>query len=279
MNIYLMNELRPIITNDLIRVGRNNDGGYVVNKSAILNNHLISLGINTDWSFELDFLKYSNKSIKMYDGSIGLSVFKKNIISTFLFIFSIRYILFILANFNKLLLPISKFRAQIIYYFNFKYFLKKNNVEFFQKFVSDYRNENTILFSEIFKEYNNEIFFLKIDIEGHEYRIIEEILSKKEQISGIVIEYHDIDLHHDLFLKHIKLIKNYFYISHVHANNYARFSEKINTLTCWELTFINKSLFKEEPQYFKEGLYNNLELDFSNDKNKEDYKIHFSNTK
>ena len=42
---------------DLVRIGRDNDGGYLVSKSDIEKSDcLIGLGINDDWSFEEDFL-------------------------------------------------------------------------------------------------------------------------------------------------------------------------------------------------------------------------------
>ena len=42
---------------DLIRIGRDYDGGYLVSKSDIeKTDELIGLGINDDWSFEEDFL-------------------------------------------------------------------------------------------------------------------------------------------------------------------------------------------------------------------------------
>lgn len=42
----------------LIRLGRPNDGGYLVELNSILNTKtLISFGISSDWSFEEDFKK------------------------------------------------------------------------------------------------------------------------------------------------------------------------------------------------------------------------------
>ena len=38
---------------------------------------------------------------------------------------------------------------------------------------------------------------LKIDIEGSEYRILEDIISIKDSLNALIIEFHDIDLHKD----------------------------------------------------------------------------------
>ena len=49
--------LKPQYNYDLIRVGRDNDGGYLVEKKSLENTQsLISLGISNDWSFEESFL-------------------------------------------------------------------------------------------------------------------------------------------------------------------------------------------------------------------------------
>ena len=48
--------LRPIQYTDLVRIGRPNDGGYVVPRKIFsLCDGLLSYGINKDWSFERAF--------------------------------------------------------------------------------------------------------------------------------------------------------------------------------------------------------------------------------
>ena len=52
------NILKPIKTSNLIRLGGNSDGGYVVNSDIIKKtDNLVSFGMGTDWSFELDYIK------------------------------------------------------------------------------------------------------------------------------------------------------------------------------------------------------------------------------
>lgn len=59
------------ITDDLIRLGKNNDGGYVVLKSS-LNQYesLLSFGIGGDISFEKSFQQESNCFVNCFDPSI-----------------------------------------------------------------------------------------------------------------------------------------------------------------------------------------------------------------
>ena len=60
--------------------------------------------------------------------------------------------------------------------------------------------------------------FLKIDIEGDEYQLLEYILQYKNKLSGIAIEFHRVDLNVKKIDKFIKDLG--FYITNIHINNY-----------------------------------------------------------
>ena len=54
--------LRPINWENLIRLGRDNDGGYVIPYEIIFKtNVLLSYGTNKDWSFEKCFTFFLKK--------------------------------------------------------------------------------------------------------------------------------------------------------------------------------------------------------------------------
>ena len=58
--------LKPKYNYDLIRLGKDFDGGYLVGENSVRGaDYLISFGINEDWSFEKDF-KSRNKDVKIY---------------------------------------------------------------------------------------------------------------------------------------------------------------------------------------------------------------------
>ena len=49
----------------LIRLGKDNDGGYCVPKKSVMNSDfLFSFGPNDDWSFEKDFINKNSKTRK-----------------------------------------------------------------------------------------------------------------------------------------------------------------------------------------------------------------------
>ena len=75
------NFLRPYEVDDLIRLGRNEDGGYIVSESVIKSsNYLLSFGMSSDWSFEEDFLKLNkNNKVEIYDHTVDLFFFIKRL--------------------------------------------------------------------------------------------------------------------------------------------------------------------------------------------------------
>ena len=84
----------------------------------------------------------------------------------------------------------------------------------------------------ISKEYND--IFFKIDIDGSEYRIFEELIQIKHKILGLVIEIHDIDLHKEKIINFIKQLD--LELIHIHPNNFAGV-DRNNDQIVIELTF------------------------------------------
>jgi len=68
-----LESLRPRFLNDLIRVGADCDGGYVLNERSIRHSkYLLSFGVNEDWSFEQDFLHHNpDVMIFCFDHSVS----------------------------------------------------------------------------------------------------------------------------------------------------------------------------------------------------------------
>ena len=75
------NLLRPVKTNELVRLGRNMVGGYIVDLGIVeKTKNLITLGFGPEWSFESDFLKIKNNcSVYIYDHKLSSIPYFKNI--------------------------------------------------------------------------------------------------------------------------------------------------------------------------------------------------------
>ena len=238
--------LNPELSNNLTRLGKDNDGGYLVNKQDVEDSsHLVSFGICDDWSFEKQFLKVKDIPLVAFDGSLTNRFWlKKSILSLF-----------------------SGKVFNILKYICFKSFFSKKNKKFVRSFVGLKQHPSFVAFKDAL-EYiggvkGKKVFF-KIDIEGWEYRILEDIMAVSENISGMVIEFHDIDLH----IERLENFVNSFPLNiiHVHANNYGPIAENKLPHTI-EITF--SSLSSNLP-----GFVNMPHaLDQPNDPGRPEYKI------
>tara|TARA_A100001011_G_scaffold394841_1_gene488205 strand:+ start:2540 stop:3337 length:798 start_codon:yes stop_codon:yes gene_type:complete len=257
------NLLKPIKKSNLLRLGRNSDGGYVVNLDAIKKcNILISFGMGSDWSFELDYIKKNNNgSIHIYDYTVSASPYIKEIIKYFR-----RFITF-RSTYIALIERLNNF-------YNYKKFLSLRNVNFYKEKITDkITNKIDSDINKVFQRIKKEEVILKCDIEGSEYKIIDHILEHNEQIQMLIVEFHWIDKNEEEFLEAIKKLKNYFQIVHIHGNNH--FQEKINGLPIiLEITFLKTKYVKEEKtEYIKEFPIEGL--DYPCNSYKEDLTFYF----
>jgi hypothetical protein len=234
----------------LIRCGRNNDGGYLLSKNVILEtNFLISFGILDDISFEKDFLNINQVKNYCYDKSLVKSYWKKKF-------------------FNDL--------AASIYNLNFN--LINNTFRKYIEFKSFFKNNNTILNIEIIKKNSikniinyhklEKNIFFKIDIEGSEYRILDELINNQDKICGLVIEFHDIDLHREKIENFIE--KFNLTLTHTHPNNYGGVDEQMDPIVI-EMTFEKNPSQEDDAKFTLPNL-----LDQPNNPLEEDIILNFA---
>lgn len=226
--------LKPKKNYKLIRLGGQQDGGYLVGENSLMKTEtLISFGIEDNWQFEKEFqTTNSNSIIKCYDDKSILQYLIKKFIIELIF-----------APYNCRLKFIKYFR-------NILDFLQiKKKINFFQRKIS-YGDLEKILINT-----NGGNIFLKIDIEGSEYRILEEIIKNQERIIGIVIEFHDFDYHKKMiynFCKNLNLD-----LVHIHPNNFGP-KDNNGDPTVIELTF------DKEPDILDDNCYLPHKLDVKN---------------
>ena len=85
MQAKLPKFLKPTSTGSFVRLGKDNDGGYIIDKNAMQNaDCLVSLGISNDWSFEKDFFQATKRPVIAFDGSVSFFVFAKKVAATML---------------------------------------------------------------------------------------------------------------------------------------------------------------------------------------------------
>ena len=108
---------KPLANCELIRLGKFNDGGYLVGKNSINNSeYLVSFGLDLDWSFEEDFKKKNNKiNIICFDDNLDKKFILKKIIIQIIFIIfnkNLKYLFFLIKNFINFNFFINKVKYQ-----------------------------------------------------------------------------------------------------------------------------------------------------------------------
>jgi len=197
------------------RIGKNNDGGYVIVDLPGDYDVFLSGGVSNDISFEIDFLKsYPNLWCFAFDGTVNL-----------------------LPEIN-------------------------NKIVFIKKNLGNHNNSSLTNLQEYMKDYNN--IFMKIDIEGHEFRLLPTFFENDcmKKIKQLVIEIHspaDIklfpeyfkglsDITNEFMFNLFKKINNTHTLVHLHANNGCKMNNinGINIPHVFELTYIRNEFITEK---------------------------------
>jgi hypothetical protein len=237
--------LKPKKKYKLVRLGGLHDGGYLIGENSLKNTEtLITFGIEDNWQFEKEFKIINiNSKIKCYDDkSILKYIVKKFIIELFLLPYYFR------LNFIK-------------YFKNIIDFLKiRKKIDFIQKKIS-YDDLKEILIN-----IKNNNIFLKIDIEGSEYRVLEEIIENQSKITGLVIEFHDFDYHKNIIYDFCKKLN--LSLIHIHPNNFSPRDKNGDPLVI-ELTF------ERNPTIVDDNLVLPHELDMKNNPLENDIELTF----
>lgn len=252
------NFLIPFKVKKLIRLGRNFDGGYLVCKNTLKYcENLITLGVGDDISFEKDFYaKNNNAKIFLYDYTVNHLLFLRIILKY------LRRLITFRTKLDNLIYSIKN-------YFNFINLVNQGSVSLFRlRVVRKIRKGFDIQLSQIFKKIKSKNNLLKIDIEGSEYEIIEDIIKNDPKINMLIIEFHWINNYKKKFINSIKKLKKKFDIIHLHVNNYR--TPKINEdiFDVIEISFIKKKFNKNKSQFRTKFPIKNLDFEcFPNHKN------------
>ena len=197
--------LWPNVCDDLHRLGRDFDGGYLVSQRDVLgSDFLLSCGIFDDWSFERDFLKSREESTPLvaFDPTVGAGFFWGRVRSSL----------------PRLAKPQMLYRdlKTLVDYYRFFSGPQRRHIK---SLVGAPHFQNSVSIADfIDSEFSGLNGFCKIDVEGSEYRLFDELVEVKEKITGLAIELHDIDLHLDRierFLTDMDMT-----VIHCHPNNY-----------------------------------------------------------
>ena len=228
-----LDDFRPVACKRLARVGNANDGGYVVPLEAVsAADALLSFGLSHDWTFEREFKKHkADALVHCYDHTVSLRTALQY--STGQFLRSI------------LQRKASAFRKAFTW-IDYLSFFRKDKVHFRQRIWRDEQNHSVTIDDAFGRLPAGCSVFVKMDIEGSEYRVLGDLLRHARDIVAMAIEFHDVDILPGLFNSLIEDIKRDFYIVHIHGNNMggiAPFQFPIAP----EITFLNKRFYSSTP--------------------------------
>tara|TARA_B110000967_G_scaffold118888_1_gene121629 strand:- start:163 stop:903 length:741 start_codon:yes stop_codon:yes gene_type:complete len=203
---------KPKKNYNLVRFGKENDGGYLINPQVILKaENLVSIGIFDDWSFEKHFIKHNSKAkIYCYDNLISFK---------FIFIRSLKRLILDLLKLK--LKNISKYLYLIL-----DYLIISKKINFTKKIIKKDHIQ------EILANLKNVL--LKVDIEGSEYLVLEDIIKVQKRLNGLIIEFHDVEKNRYIIERFIRKFE--LELSHIHPNNYGKL-DKNNDPNIIELSF------------------------------------------
>lgn len=212
--------LRPHYFEDLIRVGPKSDGGYVIPQFLFGSiSSIKSLGICDDWNFESEFIRKSPVPVVLeaYDAAAGAKYY--------------------LGRLADRPFKLRRYWEALVGIWRFKKFFNGRDKVFYPKFVHSGPSrgawENIV---KVFEDVDLHTL-LKIDIEGWEYDVLREDLSKA---GCLVVEFHDIFKFRESFESICNNLSRSHYLAHIHPNNAKVGSSGFPDIL--ELTYVNKAL-------------------------------------
>lgn len=229
-----LSDFRPVACDRLARIGSENDGGYVVPLDAVkAAGALLSLGLSHNWAFERDFRKHNAHAIiHCYDHTVSLRT-------------SFEYSIGQLLRFIAQLKPSALWK--VFTWIDYKLFFRGDKIHFKQRIWRDAEDKSATIEGAFGRMPAECQIFVKMDIEGSEYRVLEDLLRHAARIVAMAIEFHDVDILTDRFNFLIEKIKRDFHIVHIHGNNMGG-TAPFNFPMSPEITFLNKRFFDSPPQ-------------------------------
>lgn len=256
-----LNFLAPIIVSDSVRIGRHYDGGYVIPLSVVKEaDSLISLGISDDWSFDAHFMSSNPRvNIYAYDHTISGKIFFKQIL------FSSVDLLF---RDTSVRMVLSRIRVWLSY---MRFFTGQVR-HFQQRLHNRIDSARDVTLHTVLDRSDSNKVFVKMDIEGGEYRIVRELAKHSSKIIGMVVEFHDTEPLRPLFIEAINMLRCDYHITHIHANNYGSVAAD-GLPEVLEITFVRKDRCTSMSEH---SVSPDHYLDAPNDPSRADYILKFN---
>lgn len=227
----------PIYTEEKIRLGEPYDAGYVVHKATVMAARcLLSFGIGYSWHFERDFQDQNPHVVAhLYDPYMAIG-------TNWALMRMIKYLL--TFRWRKLRSLHKEWDA-------FRCYLRRHTAHYYKVGIASHYDEEdrAVDFPTLFSTVAAEgPVFVKMDVEGTEWQVLDQLIPYADRIAGLVVEFHDLSTHEDTFTRIIEhFSKAGLHIIHAHGNNAVPLIRNKGLPNILELSFAHRRFLGEEP--------------------------------
>jgi hypothetical protein len=230
----------PVEVPNLARLGGPMDGGYLVPKLAIEHAQgLLSFGLGDDFTFDQDWHRLKPADpIHMYDASVTYETLSIRVNT------GVRGHIDLKAEYQQFFQGNAKHWPEYIGPGNFVQALDRMGVD---------------------------QVFVKMDIEGSEYPLIDLFVEHRARIIGIAMEWHDCANRNPKWKAAVDKLNEHYAIVHLHGNNHVT-PDAEGVFGCMELTHVRRDLISNTELRRQIHI---SDLDYSNVHGWDDYEYYF----
>lgn len=247
-----LRRLHPVQTDDLVRVGSLHDGGYVVNERCIRSARmLVGLGISSNWEFEADFQRRNPE--------VRVVALDRSVSAGRLYIRGLRYYAKAVAwaaigRGDVVATKIA--RARVLHRLSreFRRFFAEPRNTFIRRNIAARASPRAVPWDggALARALGDapahgHAVFVKMDIEGSEYRVLPALLRDASRFSGLAVEFHDCGRRWREIDDLIHALEPQFVITHVHGNNSDPLVPGTDVPETLEITCLHRALLTSAP--------------------------------
>lgn len=196
---------KPQVTTPLVRIGSKNDGGYVIPERVLATTEVLyGFGIHSNWEFEEEFRRRSSAKVECFDHTMGIGFWGVETTRDVLALCTLGY--YRPSRIRGVSAP-RRSSGGLLLYWDYKRFFDGTKAKhhhimiapegYGRAALNPQATSGTTDLDNLFAQHQSDRCFLKIDIEGWEYRILDQLFRHQNRMTGLVVEFHDVDLHRE----------------------------------------------------------------------------------
>jgi hypothetical protein len=233
-------DLWPQDVGDLVRLGRTFDGGYVVPASALMAAQaLISVGINDDWSFE--------QAATGLNPALRLTGIDATTTASYLLRRAVRFrVEHLIACLTGQRAKRDFLKTRIPSVLAYRRFWTRHAL--LLKMLARHSSATTVCLHDLMARASEGAarkVFLKIDIEGAEYAVLDDVVSVAPRLTGLTMELHSLPAHREGVTRFFCALRPHLVLVHLHANTYEGVDAATGLPRVVEATWLARSLLIE----------------------------------